>query len=134
MRTKASRPQVRSIAFPLASLVAVTVIAGSSPAVAGCGALYSYQHTGALRRERFNRGTCRTDGVLRLDGHAKHFVLPVRGQHRHYGARRPRGAAEIHMPGSSLVRHNIVANSQHTNALQMHNSSVRPNKSANRKP
>ena len=88
------------------------------------------------QRGRGNRGVYWTDGGLGLDGYVKHFVLPVHSQHRYYGARRCRLRGRRrnppNMPGSTLVHHNIVANNQHTNALQTHNSTLGSNKSAHR--
>jgi hypothetical protein len=133
MRTESSRPQARSIAFSLASLVAVTVFGGSGPALAGCGGVSSYQHTGAHGAGASNAVHTGPRAPSGMTGTASISSCPSTASTA-IMAHGAVGAAGIHtyIPGSSLVHHNIVANSQHTNALQMRNSSVGPNKSAKR--
>ena len=137
MRTEASRPQARSIAFPLASLLAMAVIAGSSPAfAAGCGGLSSYQHTGVYGAGAASgvhtgptapSGSTGTASISSCPSTANTAIIA-------HGAGAPAGAAGIrtYMPGSTLVHHNIIANNQHTNAVQTHASPLGSNKSAKR--
>jgi hypothetical protein len=136
MRTEACRPQVMSIAVPLASLFAVAVIAGLSPAfAAGCGAVSGYQHTGAHGAgaaigvhtgPTAPSGSTGTPSISSCPSTANAAIMA-------HGAVAPRGASGIraYTSGSTLVHHNIVANNQHTNALQTHNSSL-GSKSAHR--
>lgn len=135
MQIKASRPQARSIA--LASLFAMAVIGGSSPAFAGCsGVVSSYQHTGVHSAGAATgvytgptaaSGSTGTSSISSCPSTANTAIMA-------HGAVASGGAAGIrpNMPGSTLVHHNIVANNQHTNALQTHNSTLGSNKSAHR--
>jgi hypothetical protein len=131
MRTKASRPQATSIA--LASLFAMAVIGGSSPASAGCpGVVSSYQHTGVngavASATGVHTGPTAASGSMGAPSISSCLSTANTAITAHGAV----GAAGIHMPSPISVHHNSVANNQHTNALQAHNSSLGMSKSAKR--
>ena len=127
MRTEVSKFPAASSVVLLASLVTASLIGASGSALAGCGGVSSYQHTGAHGASAATgvhtgaTAPSHSTGTPALSSCPSTANNVIAAPHA-VVATGPIGGQHTFTHNSTTTHNNDVANNQHTNGVQTHAS------------